>query len=303
MKVYKFGNCYLNTTERRVIKNGKFLELTPKTLDVLQLLVESRGEIITKDEILGKVWNGSFVEEGNLAVHISKLRRSLGASKTEPFIETVQGSGYRFVSAVKIVADDEWRKHLPAGDNRYPGKFPGDFIFDSIAVLPLENESGDPEIEYLADGLTEDFINTLSQNPDLKVIARNTVFRYKNKDADAQEVGETLGVKAVLTGRIRIIKDNLMISVELTKVEDGRQLWGTQISQPFSDIVEVQEKIISAVAEKLRSEIGGGKLRLQSCHPKPRILPALFKGKAFSTKADGRGYLQSYGMLSKIGFL
>ena len=113
MKVYKFGNCYLNTTERRVIKNGKFLKLTPKTFDVLQLLVENFGEIVTKDEILGKVWNGSFVEEGNLAVQVSKLRRLFGERKNEHFIETVQGSGYRFVSSVKAVSNGKWEKHLP----------------------------------------------------------------------------------------------------------------------------------------------------------------------------------------------
>lgn len=161
MKIYRFSNCYLNLTERRILKNGKFLELTPKTFDVIRLLVEKCGEVVTKDEILGEVWNGSFVEEGNLAVHISKLRRLLDSSKTEPFIETVQGSGYRFVSSVKAVSDEEWRKHLPAESSPPPDKTSDQFTFDSIAVLPLENESRDLEIDYLADGLTESFINSL----------------------------------------------------------------------------------------------------------------------------------------------
>lgn len=85
MKIYKFKNCYLNTRERRVMRKGRFLELTPKTYDVLELLVEKAGEIISKDEILGSVWNGSFVEEGNLAVHISKLRRLLETTEPERF--------------------------------------------------------------------------------------------------------------------------------------------------------------------------------------------------------------------------
>lgn len=99
-KFYRFRNCYLNCEERRVLKDGEYLELTPKTFDVLQLLVEKRGEIVTKDEILGKVWNGSLIEEGNLAVHVSKLRRLLGETKTERFIETVPGIGYRFVAPI-----------------------------------------------------------------------------------------------------------------------------------------------------------------------------------------------------------
>jgi TolB-like protein/tetratricopeptide (TPR) repeat protein len=256
MKIYRFGNCYLNLTERRVLKNGKYLELTSKTFDVLQLLVENCGEVVTKDEILGKVWNGSFVEEGNLAVQISKLRRILDESKTEPFIETVQGSGYRFISSIKAIGVDEWHKNLPVENHSYSDKSSREFTFDSIAVLPLVNESSDAEIEYLADGLTESFINSLSRVSGLKVIARNTVFRYKNKDIEAKEVGETLGVTAILTGRIRLIKDNLMISVELTKTADGTQIWGKQFNQPFSDIIEVQEKITFEVSEKLKSEIG-----------------------------------------------
>ncbi|HEY8559853.1 MAG TPA: winged helix-turn-helix domain-containing protein [Pyrinomonadaceae bacterium] len=255
MKIYRFRNCYLNQAERRVLRDGTYLELTTKTFDVLQLLIENRGAVLTKDDILGSVWNGSYVEEGNLAVHISKLRRLLDETKNQPYIETVQGCGYRFVAPVQEASQSDWEKHssqieLPAQDNA-----PREWIFDSIAVLPLLNENGDAEIEYLADGLTESFINSLSRLQNLKVIARNTVFRYKNKNADAKEVGETLGVATVLTGRIRIIKDVLTISIELTKTEDGTQLWGDHFNRSFTDIFEVQESIIYEIVEKLKSEI------------------------------------------------
>ena len=255
MPIYKFRNCCLNISERRVLKNNKYLELTPKTFDVLQLLVEKRGEIVTKNEILERVWNGSFVEEGNLPVHISKLRRLLDETKNEPFIETIQGSGYRFIAPVQAANEAEWTKHLPDRAYSPPAQTAKRFAFDSIAVLPLENESGNLEIDYLADGLTESLINSLSHVSNLKVIARNTVFRYKNKQPDAKEVGETLGVAAVLTGRIKLIKDHLLISVELTNVTDDTQLWGTRFNQPFADIVKIQEEITFAVAEKLRAEI------------------------------------------------
>jgi len=255
MKIYRFRNCYLNPAERRVIKDGKYLELTTKTLDVLQLLIENAGEIVTKDEILGKVWSGDFVEEGNLAVHISKLRRLLGETKNLPFIETVQGSGYRFVAPVQEAKQSDW-ENISSGINpSLQNKQSREWTFDSIAVLPLQNESNDAEIEYLADGLTESFINNLSRLSNLKVIARNTVFRYKNKNADAKEVGETLGVATVLTGRIRVIKDRLTIGIELTKTDDGTQLWGTHFNRSFSDIFEIQESIFFEVLEKLKSEI------------------------------------------------
>lgn len=255
MKIYRFKNFYLNPTERRVIKNGQFLELTTKTFDVLQLLIENGNEVVSKDEILGKVWNGSFVEEGNLPVHISKLRRQLDEAKNQQFIETVQGSGYRFVQPVYEVSQAEWEKNLSEVEPLSEEPASREWIFDSIAVLPLRNENGDEEIEYLADGLTESFINSLSRLPNLKVIARNTVFRYKNKNADAREVGETLGVATVLTGRIRIVKDRLIIGIELTKTKDGSQLWGTHFNRLFTDIFDIQESIISEVLENLKSEI------------------------------------------------
>lgn len=255
MKIYRFRNFYLNPTERRLIKNGQFLDLTTKSFDVLQLLIENGNEIVTKDEILGKVWNGSFVEEGNLPVHISKLRRLLDEAKNQTFIETVQGSGYRFVAPVYEVSHAEWEKNISDVAPASGEATPREWAFDSIAVLPLQNENGDEDIEYLADGLTESFINSLSRLPNLKVIARNTVFRYKNKNVDAREVGETLGVATTLTGRIRIIKERLIIGIELTKTTDGTQLWGTHFNRLFTDIFDIQDRIISEVLENLKSEI------------------------------------------------
>jgi DNA-binding winged helix-turn-helix (wHTH) protein/Flp pilus assembly protein TadD len=103
MSVYKFRNCILHSTERYVKRDDEYLPLTPKAFDVLRMLVEGAGEVITRDELLGKVWNGAIVEEGNLTVHISKSRSALGGSNGERFIETVSGSGYRFIPSVDLI--------------------------------------------------------------------------------------------------------------------------------------------------------------------------------------------------------
>lgn len=255
MKIYKFHNCYLNTRERRVLKEGQFLDLTPKTFDVLQLLVEKPGKIISKDEILGTVWNGSFVEEGNLAVHISKLRRLLETTEAERFIETVHGMGYRFTSQVDPVSRGDWLDQIAGNGTPTRIKPAENGLSDSIAVLPFRNESDNPEIDYLSDGLTESLINSLSHIGHLKVIARDTMFRYKNTEADAKEVGETLGVTAVVTGRIKLFKDQLIISVDLVKVQDGTQIWGTRFNQPFSDIIDILNEITLRISEQLRAKI------------------------------------------------
>lgn len=254
MPIFRFRDCFLNTTERRAVRNGKNLKLTPKAFDLLELLIEKRGSIVSKDEILGKIWNGSFVEEGNLPVHISVLRRLLEESEDRTFIETAQGIGYRFVAPVHLVKEDEWEDRISARSDSDEKNYEG-LLFGSIAVLPLHNEDHEHEIDYLADGLTESFINSLSHISGLQVLARSTVFRYKNKKVDPRKVGEILGVQAVLSGRLRIVKDSMMISVELTNVSAGSQIWGTRFHEPFTEIIEIQEKIAHGVSQKLISEI------------------------------------------------
>jgi len=128
---------------------------------------------------------------------------------------------------------------------------------DSIAVLPFVNQSGDPDTEYLADGLTESIINNLTQLPSLKVIARSSVFRYKGKDADPMKAGGDLGVRAVLTGRLLQRDDSLMVSAELVDVRDNKQLWGEQYNRKVADALAVQQEISREITEKLRLRLSG----------------------------------------------
>jgi serine/threonine protein kinase/tetratricopeptide (TPR) repeat protein len=128
---------------------------------------------------------------------------------------------------------------------------------DSIAVLPFVNQSGDPDTEYLADGLTESIINNLTRLPSLKVIARSSVFRYKGKDADPFKAGGDLGVRAVLTGRLLQRGDSLMVSAELVDVRDNKQLWGEQYNRKVADALAVQQEISREITEKLRLRLSG----------------------------------------------
>ncbi len=257
MKVYKFRHCYLNTRERRVIERGRFLDLTPKAFDVLQLLVEKAGEIASKDEMLDKVWEGSFVEEGNLPVHISKLRRTLNERNSERFIETVQGVGYRFVAPVEIVTPEHWNVQISSLSNSAANQSISDDNLRSIAVLPLHDGSNSAEYQYLADGFTDSMINRLSRYPDLKVLARDTILRFKKKNLNAKQIGEILGVSAVLTGKIKVSEDRILISIELVRVHDGSQIWSTSVSQPFSRLIEVSDEFVSDLTETLRFQYHG----------------------------------------------
>jgi serine/threonine protein kinase/Tfp pilus assembly protein PilF len=130
-------------------------------------------------------------------------------------------------------------------------------VVDSIAVLPFENASGDPNTEYLSDGITESIINSLSHLPKLRVMARSTVFRYKGQSPDPQKVGGDLNVRTVLTGRVVQRGDLLTIGTELVDVANGWRLWGEQYNRKLSDVVEVQEEIANEISGRLRLSLTG----------------------------------------------
>jgi len=125
----------------------------------------------------------------------------------------------------------------------------------SLAVLPLVNASTDPNMDYFSDGITESIINSLSQLPKLRVVGRGTAFRYKGREVDPHEAGQQLGVRAVLTGRVRQIGNELMIAAELIDVTDDSHLWGEHYSRNLSDIFAVQEEIAKEISEKLRLKL------------------------------------------------
>jgi serine/threonine protein kinase len=150
---------------------------------------------------------------------------------------------------------------------------------DSLAVLPFVNVGVDPNSEYLADGITESLINGLSQLPNMKVIARNSVFRYKVKDPqggvpDPQNVAKELGVKAVLIGRVIQRGDDLFVSAELVSATDNSHLWGAQYNRKVADVFAVQEQIAQDISSELRSKLTG-ELRPQPPKRDTRNLKAL----------------------------
>jgi serine/threonine-protein kinase len=128
---------------------------------------------------------------------------------------------------------------------------------DTLAVLPLLNASADPNMEYLSDGITEGIINALSELPKLRVMARSIVFRYKGQDVDPVQTGRALGVRAVLTGRVLQLGEQLTVGAELVDVTDGSQLWGEHYNRKFADIFQVQEEIAREITQKLQLRLSG----------------------------------------------
>jgi serine/threonine protein kinase/tetratricopeptide (TPR) repeat protein len=153
----------------------------------------------------------------------------------------------------------------------------------SLAVLPLANTNVDPDTEYLSDGITEGLINSLSQLPGLRVMARSTAFRYKGRDVDPQEVGRALKVRAVLTGQLFQRHNRLVIKLELVDVKDGSQLWGEQYNRELSDVLAVEQAIAREIAEKLRPRLAGEQRRRLS-------RPGTQNAEAYQCYLKGRHY-------------
>jgi TolB-like protein/Tfp pilus assembly protein PilF len=166
---------------------------------------------------------------------------------------------------------------------------------NSIAVLPFANAGGDPNMEYLSDGISESLINNLSQLPDVKVLARSTVFRFKGKDADPQAVGRHLGVDAVLTGRVVQLGDSLSVQADLVSVSDGSQLWGERFNRKASDILAVQEDITRAIAGKLRARLSGADERrlAKSYTDNTEAYRLYLKGRFYWNKRTAEGFNQA----------
>ncbi|HEY6216514.1 MAG TPA: winged helix-turn-helix domain-containing protein [Pyrinomonadaceae bacterium] len=251
LKVYEFNGFRLEGSQRRLLYNGQPVALKPKILDLLIYLVEMRGQLVVKDDLMREIWPDAIVEENNITVSMSILRKTLGDRIDQQFIETVPRRGYRFVADVTEVPLDLTAVR-GSGPLTLSTAVVQEELIDSLAVIPMESPGDDPNVEYLSDGITESIINMLSRIPKLRVLACSTVFRFKRKNVDPQEVGVQLNVRAVMMIRVLRLGEKLIIRSELVKVSDGSQLWGEQYNRTPSDILAIQDEIAKAITENLK---------------------------------------------------
>lgn len=197
---YLFDNCVLDLDRRELFRAAQTIAITPKVFDLLVYLAQNRERVVSRDDLIGAVWGGRIVSESTLASHINAVRKAVGDSgQQQRVIRTAARKGFRFVAEISA----EGSSDAGAGaDSAHAveecGSVPTLPARPSIAVLPFVNLSGDPEQDYLADGVVEDIIAALSQYRWLFVVARNSSFTYKNRMVDVKQVGRELGVRYVL---------------------------------------------------------------------------------------------------------
>ena len=264
---FQFGRFVLDVAARELRAGGARISLGARAFDVLVVLVENRDRLVTKDELFERVWPGLVVEENNLQVQISALRKALGQQS----IATIPGRGYRFSVSLhgEPPAKEKRRSWLVVagatgfaiaiagiwsliGGGFRPESKPSSIDAKSIVVLPFVDMSEKHDQEYFSDGLTEELIDHLNHAPDLKVIARTSSFQFKSKNEDTRLIAGRLGVAHLLEGSVRKSGGRLRITAQLIRAQDGVHLWSQTYDRTFKDIFQVQEEIAATVAQQLR---------------------------------------------------
>lgn len=274
---YQFGPYALEPAQWRLRHGDRVVALPPKALALLLVLVERHGTLVSKEEVLAKVWSGTFVEEGNVAFYVAMLRKALSEPAGAVYIETVKTRGYRFAAPVVVrSSDDAVTPELPtvepvgtesvapraASRTRYwlptialivslvsgvlAMRYQREPI-DSVAVMPFRAIAPAADQAYLESGMAESIALRLGSVPGLRVPPLAAVRR----DEDPFEAGKRLGTQAVLTGAIQRSGDRLLITTELSRVNGGGRLWSWSFDTTSGDILTVQNEIAERIAVRL----------------------------------------------------
>lgn len=290
--LYGFGPYSLDAEERVLLRDGRPIDLPPKDVETLLVLVEKAGHIVEKDELLEKVWPGVFIEESNLARRIFNLRQVLGNSPDgRQYIETVPRRGYRFVAPVR--EDGSSLALQPAlSEDPHPSRterataprrnlllwatagsvFLATAILIAVrfwpqsqpssqkvmlAVLPFVNLSGDAHEDYFADGLTEEMIAQLGQFQPTKlgVIARTSTARYKGTKETVAQIGRELGVGYLLEGSVRRGGKRVRVTAQLIRVGEQTHLWAETYERPLTDVLNIQREVAEKITHSLSIQL------------------------------------------------
>jgi TolB-like protein len=239
---FEFGAFRLDSQSGMLFREGEHVTLPPKVTELLVALVQAGGAVLTREELLQRLWPDTVVEEGSLTSHISLLRKALGeAPKAQNFIETLPKRGYRFVASVRRLVS---------------GSADGGFR-NMLVVLPFENLSVGEKYDYFSDGLTEEMITELARlSPEhLGVIARTSAMQFKSTTRTIAQIGSDLSVTHALEGSVRRVGERVRITAQLIRVSDQSHLWAQNFERGLHDILEVQAEVARAVAREIHIKL------------------------------------------------
>jgi TolB-like protein/tetratricopeptide (TPR) repeat protein len=239
---------YAFDTERRELHRGTdAVSVAPQVFDLLDYLIRNRERVVSKDDLINAVWNGRSVSDAALTTRLNVARSAIGDSGEEQrLIKTLPRKGFRFVGAVR---EERVPPTAAAAEGLIEPCKPTLALPDkpSIAVLPFQNLSADPEQEYFADGIVEDITMALSRFRWLFVIDRGSSFTYKGRPIDVKHVGRELGIRYVLEGSVRKAGNRIRIAGQLIDTETGAHLWADRFDGALEDVFDLQDQVTSSV--------------------------------------------------------
>ena len=248
---YEFLDFVLDLNSLQLRRGRKAVHVEPQVFNLIVYLIEKRERVVSKNELIGAVWNGRVIADSTFTSRINAARRALGDDgRAQRVIQTVQRRGFRFVAALRTAPDAS-----PDIARSVDGAIEDRSARPSVAVLPFRYLGLDPNQDFVIDGLTEDIINALSKFRNLFVISPMTSFTYKGRTIQASQAGSELGVAYIVEGSARIVAERIRITAELTDARAGVVLWAEAYEHALDDILAVQAKIAHAVAGSIEPEL------------------------------------------------
>lgn len=262
---YEFGPFRLDAIKRLLWRDGTMVPLTPKTFDLLLALVQHSGTVMEKDDIMRLLWPNLVVEENNLTVMISALRKALGESPEEhKYIVTLPKRGYCFVAQVKEV----WDSNISQGQARaeaskQDGEEPAALSqAKSLAVLPFRTISAEAGEEYLGLGMSDALITKLGGLKQITIRSTSTVLSQTGNQHNPLLIGRKLGVDLLLEGTIQRAGQRIRVTIQLVDVRDGSSLWSEKFEALLTDIFQVQDTISEQITRALMLRLSGEERKL-----------------------------------------
>ncbi|MDA9503493.1 adenylate cyclase 3 [Bradyrhizobium sp. CCBAU 11386] len=248
---YLFEDYAFDPDRRELHRGADVVSIAPQVFDLLDYLIRNRERVVSKDDLINAVWNGRSVSDAALTTRLNVARSAIGDSgEQQRLIKTLPRKGFRFVGQVR-----EAREVAGSNPGDAPESAPAVPDKPSIAVLPFENMSGDPEQEFFAEGMVEEIITALSRFKSLFVIARNSSFTFKGRAVDIKEVGRRLGVRYVLVGAVRKASGKVRITGQLIDAVAGAHLWADRFERDLTDVFSLQDEVTIAVVSAIQPKM------------------------------------------------
>lgn len=343
MASYRFRDFELDSSRYELRRQGRNLRLEKIPMDLLILLLEKNGDLITREEIVERIWGKNVFTDSDAGINtaIRKIRQTLNDDPENPrFVQTAVGRGYRFLAPVTSVTPVEQSpvginvaqanaptSEHPVSSHAKSRKLTGLWVttsvvavialaligsnvlrlrdrilrrpasptIHSIAVLPLENFSGNPAEDYFADGMTDELTTNLAKVRSLGVIGRTSVMRYKGTHKSIPEIARELKVDSVVEGSVVRDGDNVRITAQLIDGSSGRHLWADDFERPRSDVLQLQKEVALKIVQQIRVTLTPDEeIRLTGAAAvDPKAYEANLKGRSYWNQRSEAGIMKA----------